>query len=69
MVQNFTLIRNWLALKVGRGKRVRIGINPWVGSGSEYKLLESVINILHKQCIFNLDTIASPETYSIWHKD
>jgi len=34
----FPLVGNWMVWKVGNGERVRVGANPWVGSGEDYKI-------------------------------
>ena len=54
MVLDFPLIGNWTAWKIGNGKSVRLGEDPWVGAGKNYKLTFSVINKLREKRCFNL---------------
>ena len=59
---------NWLVWKVGNGERVRVGSNPWVGSGEDYKLLENLIASLQVKGIYNLAQATFSEFSSIWHQ-
>jgi hypothetical protein len=52
------LIGNRLAWAIGNGKQVRIGVDPWVGLGESYKLLEHLISMLHDNGIFALSDVA-----------
>jgi len=42
IVQPFPLVGNWMAWNVGNGVKVRIGADPWVGSGEEHILSEEI---------------------------
>ena len=48
----FPLVGNLLMWKVGREK-VKVGIDPWVGNGGLFKLLENVITTLQIKGILN----------------
>lgn len=54
IVQSFPLVGNWLAWKVGKWDKVRIGADPWVGSGERHKLSEELIVTLKNQGIHHL---------------
>jgi hypothetical protein len=41
-VKVFPLVDKWLAWKVGNGNNVRIGENPWIGCGKNFRLNFSV---------------------------
>ena len=45
-VEAFPLVGNWVAWKVGDGGRIRIGQDPWVGSGDNYRLPDNLVSLL-----------------------
>jgi hypothetical protein len=49
---NFQLIGNWLIWKVGRGDKVQIGIDPWIGSKGQHRLPPWVTQGTSKQRVF-----------------
>jgi hypothetical protein len=59
MVNVFTLIGKWLAWKVGRGNKVRIEENPWIGCMGNYRLSGLLLEVLHDSGIFSLEDAAS----------
>ena len=54
MVLAFPLIENWTAWEIGNGRSVRLGIDPWVGAGEDFRLPPSVLNKLSEQFFFKL---------------
>eukprot|EP01018_Ginkgo_biloba_P011241 Gb_34296 [translate_table: standard] len=54
---------------VGNGSRVCIGLDPWVGSGSGYRLFENLINLLHEKGIFFLHRAADPDLTIVWSQE
>jgi hypothetical protein len=48
------LVSNWLIWKIGRGTKVQVRLNPWVGSGVDFILLVHVILNLRSRGISNL---------------
>jgi hypothetical protein len=49
--------------------KVRIGVDPYVSSGDDFKLIKEVITSLHREGIYDLAQVACPETSSIWQQD
>ena len=45
-MQAFPLVENWVAWKIGDGRRMHIGQDPWEGSGEDYRLLDQLISQL-----------------------
>jgi hypothetical protein len=62
-------IERWLIWKVGNGHRVRVGEDPSIGSGLNYKLPENHIFSLHEKGIFFLHRVTDPDMTSIWRKE
>ena len=54
MVLAFPLIGNWIAWKIGNGRSVRLGEDPWVGAREDHKFPISVITHLKDQICFKL---------------
>ena len=54
MVLAFPLIGNWTAWKIGNGKSIRLGEDPWAVARENYKFPFSVINKLRDQRCFKL---------------
>ena len=55
MVLAFPLVGSWTAWRIGNRRRVRIGEDPWVGEGEEYRLSETIILQLRAHRITVLD--------------
>ena len=54
MVLAFPLIGTWIAWEIGNGKSIRIGLDPWVGAGEDYRLPQTVLNKLGEQRCYKL---------------
>ena len=49
MVLAFPLVGKWTAWRIGNGKNLRMGEDPWARAGEEYKLPESILTQLKAQ--------------------
>jgi hypothetical protein len=54
LVTSFPLIGPWTIWKVGNGKKVRIGEDPWLGAGEAFYHLDSLVWSLHGVDILSL---------------
>lgn len=54
VLKAFHVISDGLAWKIGNGTKVRIGVDPWPGSGNNHLLPIEVIQSLHNQGFFFL---------------
>ena len=51
MVSSFPLFGNWTTWEIGNGRSVRLGIDPWVGVGEDFRLPQSIlIKLNEKRC-------------------
>jgi hypothetical protein len=66
ILSSFQVIGDGLAWKVGRGNKVRIGVDPWPGSGLNHRLLEECIQIMNENGIHYLNQVSSQERTNIW---
>jgi hypothetical protein len=48
----FPIIDSWIAWKIGNGKNIRVGLDPWVGSSENYRLPEATLASLHEAGVF-----------------
>ena len=48
---SFPLVGNWVAWQLGNGRSMRIGQDPWVGSGKNFKISEHLITRLKEKGI------------------
>lgn len=60
LVEAFPLIGKHLAWNIGNGKQVRLGEDPWVGSGQGHSLPEYLINNLHDRGVYALNDATLP---------
>jgi hypothetical protein len=51
-IKYFSLIGNWLVWKVGNGRRIRLGKDPWVSYGNNFELLDHIVNFLRERGFF-----------------
>jgi len=51
MISSFPIIGEGLAWFIGRGNQVRIGVDPWPGSGKTHILPIEIRDILHENDI------------------
>jgi hypothetical protein len=43
LVEAFLLIGQWTAWRVGNGCRIRIGEDPWIGVGDDFKFFDPLL--------------------------
>lgn len=65
----FPMVGSWLVWKVGKGNRVRLGVDPWVGCGKNYRLSENLVNILGEKGYFTLSKVAHHDCTTIWNQE
>jgi hypothetical protein len=46
LVQAFPLVGNWTVCCIGNGEKVRLGEDPWLGAGNNYKLSQPLLLFL-----------------------
>jgi hypothetical protein len=68
VIKSFHVIGDGLAWKVGRGDQVRIGTDPWPGSGNAHSLPQAILDHLHTQGYYKLNQIVDPGSTNIWHQ-
>ena len=50
----FPLVGNWLVLRVEKGDKVQIGLDPWIGSGALHRLPPQMICDLRYMVFYKL---------------
>eukprot|EP00253_Pinus_taeda_P021761 PITA_21761 len=65
-VEAFTVIDQGLAWKVGDGKNVRIGRDPWVGCNASYALSPGLMRHLGNKGLLTLNQVEKIGLSSIW---
>jgi hypothetical protein len=66
VISSFPVIGEGLAWRIGRGNQVRIGVDPWPGSGQAHILPIEIRDILHEQDIHFISQVSDPGSTSIW---
>ena len=54
MILAYPLVENWIAWKIGDGRQVRVGEDPWAGSGENYRLSPCLLHLLRTQRVYTL---------------
>ena len=68
VVKHFDLVGSGLVWRIGNGRRVRLGIDPWVGCGRDRVLPEEMrLHLVTRGCLFITD-IEDQENSSLWHQ-
>jgi hypothetical protein len=62
----FPLVGRWLIWKVGRGNKVRLGEDPWVGYGVSYRLSENLVQIIRVKGYYKLCQVVDRDLTTIW---
>eukprot|EP00253_Pinus_taeda_P002680 PITA_02680 len=65
-VEAFSVIEQGLAWKVGDGKHVRIGRDPWVGCNEAFAISPGLLRHMDSKGIFTLDQVEKAGHSSIW---
>jgi hypothetical protein len=68
VIKSFHVIGDGLAWKIGRGDKLRIGSDPWPGSGLAHSLSQELQDHLHTQGLYKLNQIVDPGSTNIWHQ-
>ena len=66
MVQSFGVVGNKLAWKVGDGKKLRVGEDPWVGSTLQHLLPGHTVEALRQRDIIYIYQLAPPIQKNLW---
>jgi hypothetical protein len=66
LVKYFQVVGEGLAWRVGNGLRVRIGTDPWPGSGRGHLLPQPLIEVLHDRGFYYLEQIVDRDMTTIW---
>jgi hypothetical protein len=66
LVKAFPLLGQWVVSKVGRGNKVCIGEDFWIGCRGTYMLLEILLNKLNIMGIFYLEQVTIPNGQFAW---
>jgi hypothetical protein len=53
MMDAYQLIGDWLCWKIGNGRKIRIGEDPWIGGGEAFKLSNILVEELHSKGFFH----------------
>ena len=66
MIKSFDVIGGGLAWSVRNGRKLRIGVDPWVVCLQQHLLMENTILALRKAGFFYLHQLAAPERLNRW---
>eukprot|EP00253_Pinus_taeda_P014363 PITA_14363 len=65
-IEGFSVIEQGLAWKVGDGKNVQIGRDPWVGCNESFSLSPGLLRHLESKGIFTLNQVEKVGQSNIW---
>jgi hypothetical protein len=65
----FSLGRELVGMEGRNGERVRIGANPWVGSGEIYKIIGNMIATLQEKHVYSHVQDSLPEKSIVWNQE
>eukprot|EP00253_Pinus_taeda_P035163 PITA_35163 len=66
MVESFKVVEQGLAWKIGNGRNLKLGKDPWVGCNEYYALSPGLIGQLESKGIFSLNQVEKVRHSSIW---
>ena len=53
MMDAHHLIGDWICWKIGNGRKISIGEDPWIGGGEAFKLSNRLVEELHSKIVFS----------------
>eukprot|EP00253_Pinus_taeda_P030057 PITA_30057 len=65
-VESFKVIEQGLAWKIGNGRNLKIGKDPWIGCNENYALSPGLIRHLEGKSIFTLDQVEKMGQSNMW---
>jgi hypothetical protein len=65
IIKSFHVIRDGLAWKIRKGEKLRLGSDPWPGSGTAHTLSQELQDHLHAQGLYKISQIVDPSTTDI----
>jgi hypothetical protein len=68
VINSFQVVGDGLDWRIGKGNKVRIGVDPWPGSGISHVLPNDVLDQIHAQGYHYLSHISDPPRTTIWHQ-
>lgn len=68
IIKSFNLIEDHIAWNVGDGSSVRIGLDPWPGSGHQHILPQEIRDSLADRGLFHLHQVADPGHTTFWRQ-
>ena len=60
MIKSFVVIEENLVWKVGDGRGVQVGMDPWLGCNGRFRLTDPLVDSLRQQDVYFLYQLASP---------
>jgi len=67
-VESFKVIEQGLAWKIGNGRNLKIGKDPWIGCNENYALSPGLIRNLEGKGIFSLDQVEKAGQSTMWEQ-
>lgn len=68
VIQSFGLIGSCLVWRVGNGRLVWVGLDPWVGCGGAHILPVDLRLFLSSRSVYFLSDLVNPRSSSMWHQ-
>lgn len=65
-VESFKVIEQGLAWKIGNGRNLKIGLDPWIGCNEKYALSPGLIKHLESKSIFTLNQVEKEGQSTMW---
>jgi hypothetical protein len=68
LVEAFPLVGKWMVWCIGNGEKVRLGEDPWLGAGNNYKLSPPLLQFLkdkNLRFLSDINTWLSPDSREI----
>ena len=59
VVEYFPLTGDTISWKIGNGKNVQVGVNPWVGADNAFRMADPIIRLLNLNVHSISDAVAS----------